>query len=289
MDETENNESNNLPKINVIDLLWRLFSSIKLALGLILVIGAISLFGALKPDVDVFHSWVFLLAGTLLMVNLIVCSLNRWKNIKYSLQGGQVKQSEKFFTTGNKKEINAIPMSSQDSAAALKTVLQRLGYRVREVSEKESIHIAADKNRYFRLGTYVSHLSLILFILAYLLGGYLGFRETNFTVAEGSVRDVGHDTGLSLGLVSFVDEYYPDGMPKDYRSQVILYENGQEVKQALVRVNHPLIYKGVRFYQAYFGRVVKMLVRDENGRDIFNDNVPLDSSFDIQGDRYYEG
>ena len=92
MDETENNESNNQPKINVIDLLWRLFSSIKLALGLILVIGAISLFGALKPDIDVFHSWVFLLAGTFLMVNMIVCSLNRWKNIKYSLQGGQIKQ-----------------------------------------------------------------------------------------------------------------------------------------------------------------------------------------------------
>jgi len=277
MDETENNESNNQPKINVIDLLWRLFSSIKLALSLILVIGAISLFGALKPDIDVFHSWVFLLAGTLLMVNMIVCSLNRWKNIKYSLQGGQVKQSEKFFTTGNRTEINAIAMSSQESAAALKRVLQRLGYRVRELSEKESVHIAADKNRYFRLGTYVSHLSLILFVLAYLLGGYLGFRETNFTVAEGSVRDVDHDTGLSLGLVSFVDEYYPDGMPKDYRSQVILYENGQEVKQALIRVNYPLVYKGTRFYQSFFGPAVQLQLSFE-GEELFNGTVALDQT-----------
>jgi cytochrome c biogenesis protein len=277
MDDTETDKLNGQSKINVIDSLWRLFSSVKLALTLILVIGAMSLFGALKPDVDVFHSWVFLLAGTLLMINVIVCSLNRWKNIRYSLHGGQVKQSEKFFTAGNRAEIKAIPLSFGDSSGTLKRVLQKLGYRVREVNEKESIYIAADKNRYFRLGTYVSHLSLVLFVLAYLLGGYLGFRDTNFAVAEGTVRDVGHNTGLSLGLVSFVDEYYPDGMPKDYRSQVILYEDGQEVRQGLIRVNHPLVYKGTRFYQSYFGPSIQLEI-SMDGQEMFNNAVTLDQT-----------
>jgi cytochrome c biogenesis protein len=282
MDDTETNELHNQSKVNVVDWLWRLFSSVKLALSLILVIGAMSLFGALKPEVDVFHSWVFLLAGTLLMISVMVCSLNRWKSIRYSIHGGQVKQSEKFFATGNRTEIKAVPLSPGDSSGALKRVLQKLGYRVRETSEKESVYIAADKNRYFRLGTYVSHLSLVLFVLAYLLGGYMGFRDTNFAVAEGMVRDVGHNTGLSLELISFTDEYYPDGMPKDYRSQVVIYDNGQEVKQGLIRVNHPLVYKGTRFYQSYFGTAVQLTI-SASGQEMFDGAIALDQVSVSQG------
>ncbi len=61
------------------------------------------------------------------------------------------------------------------------------------------------------------------------------------------------------------------------------------VKQATVQVNHPLVYKGIRFYQSYFGPAVKMQIRDENGQDIFNDNLAMDASFVIDGIRRYEG
>ncbi len=309
-----------------VDWLWHLFSSVRLAVILMLVIVGLSLLGALLIQVpsemagdphlyaswvdtaarskvevwapflstlhlfDVFRSPWFLIAGTLLMLNIFICSVNRWSSISLSLRGGAVKQRESFYTTGNTHaRLSAILAPVAEAAMISEKVLRAQGYRICTESDENNIYIAADKNRYCRLGTYFSHFSLILFVLAFITGSYFGFRDSSFTVPVGTNREVGYDTGLSLQLTSFVDEYYDNGMPKDYRSQVILYENGQEVKQALIRVNHPLIHKGVRFYQAYFGRVVKMLVRDKNGQDIFNDNVPLDSSFDIQGYRYYEG
>jgi len=224
------------------------------------------------------------------MLNIFICSVNRWSSIILSLRGGLVKHRVSFYTTGNTHaELPIMTAPVAEAAMISERVLRARGYRTRTESDKENVYIAADKNRYYRLGTYFSHFSLILFVLAFITGNYYGFRNSSFTVPVGSNLEVGYNTELSLQLTSFVDEYYDNGMPKDYRSQVVLFENGQPVKQALIQVNHPLVYKGIRFYQSYFGPAVKIRVRDENGQDIFNNAVPLDSSFDIQGYRYYEG
>jgi cytochrome c biogenesis protein len=178
---------------------------------------------------------------------------------------------------------------AEQSAMLSVKILKGRGYRTRTESDENNIYIAADKNRYYRLGTYFSHFSLILFVLAFIAGNFFGFRDQSFTVPVGSTRAIGHDTSLSLQLVSFVDEYYDNGTPKDYRSEVVLYENDKPVRQAIIQVNHPMSYKGVRFYQAYFGPAMKMLVRDEKGQEVFNENVPLDSSFDLEGVRRRDG
>lgn len=276
MEEKEKDQPAQPSGSTIIDWVWKFLASVQLALALILIISAVSLIGALKPDLNIFRSRYFLLVGTLLMINVIVCSLNRWQNIKLSLQGGKIQQNENFYSVGTSHtEIPSINLLAGDAVKVSQRVLNKLGYRVRAVNEKDVAYIAADKNRYFRLGTYVSHLSLVLFVLAYLLGGYLGFQQNDFAVAEGSTREVGHDTGLSLKLISFEDEYYPEGAPKDYRSQVILYENGQEVKRALVRVNYPMVYKGTRFYQSFFGLSVQVKILKE-GSELYNGGIPLE-------------
>ena len=86
-------------------------------------------------------------------------------------------------------------------------------------------------------------------MLAYIIGSAFGFRDTYFIVNEGHTREVGYNTNLSLNLISFTDEYYPDGTPSDFRSEVVLYQGDQEVTRATIRVNHPLVYEGIRFYQ----------------------------------------
>jgi len=310
----------------VVHWLWRLFSSMRLAVILMLVIAGLSLVGALLIQVpwemardpqlysywidtvarskvgaltpvlsalglfDVFHSYWFIVTGALLMLNILVCSVNRWRGIRLNLQGGVVRHQESFYAIGSScAELATVPLPVAEAARISEKVLRLQSYRTRTETDENNVYIAADKNRYYRLGTYFSHLSLILFVLSFIAGSYFGFRDSSFTVPVGSTREIGHDTGLSLQLSSYVDEYYDSGRPKDYRSQVVLYEDGQIVRQALIRVNHPLVYKGIRFYQAYFGPAARILVRDKNGRDIFSENVPLDSSFNVQGYRYFEG
>ena len=310
----------------VVNWLWRQLSSVRLAVILLLVITGLSLLGALliqapaeiAKNPQLYSNWIdtvarskvgvwttflsalslfnvfgsvwFIIACTLLVLNIFICTLNRWSGIALSLRGGIIKQDEKFyFNDNNHAEIKEIQAAAAESARISEKVLKGRGYRTRTEIDENNICIAADKNRYYRLGTYFSHFSLILFVLAFAAGGYVGFRDQNFSVAVGGIREIGHNTALSLQLVSFVDEYYDNGSPKDYRSEVVLYENNKPVKQAIIQVNHPMVYKGIRFYQSYFGPATKMLVRDETGNDIFNASVAMDSSFDLEGLRRYEG
>ena len=310
----------------VVDWLWRQFSSVRFAVILILIISGLSLLGALliqvpseiAKDPQAYSNWVetaarskvgvwapllsalrlfnvfssiwFIIACTLLVLNIFICSVNRWSGISLSLRGGLVKQNENFyFNDINHAELKNIQAPVAEAAMISEKILKGRGYRTRTESDENNTYIAADKNRFYRLGTYFSHFSLILFVLAFVAGSYFGFRDQSFTVPVGSIREIGHDTALSLQLISFIDEYYDNGAPKDYRSEVVLYENSQPVKQATIQVNHPLVYKGIRFYQSYFGSATKIKVRDENGNDVFNDNVPMDGSFDIEGVRRYEG
>ncbi len=263
--------------------LWRLFSSVRLALILILIIAGLSLLGALTP-LNVFNSIYFAVPSVMLMFNVLICSLNRWKSINLILRRGEITQPESFYKTGT--ELKGIRLPSSEAGKVTEKILLSHGYRVRK-STGDSIHLAADKNRYFCLGTYLSHFSLILFVVAFLFGFHFGFRDTGFAVTEGETRQVGHDTNLSLKLVSFVYEQYDNGMPKDYRSQVVLYENGQQVREALIRVNYPLYYKGTRFYQSFFGTAAKMQIRDEKGQIVFDDGVSL--SMFPEDPRYYQG
>ena len=199
--------------------LWRLFSSTRLALILIFVISGLSLLGALLIQVpsemakepqlysywldtaarskvgnwapflshlrlfDLFHSPWFLSAGALLMLNIFVCSANRWPSIHLSLQGGRVKHKESFYNVGNTyAELSDMPVSVLEAAKISEQILRARGYRTRTENDGGNTYIAADKNRYYRLGTYFSHFSLILFILAFLTGRYFGFHDPSFTV-----------------------------------------------------------------------------------------------------------
>ncbi len=60
---------------------------------------------------DVFRSPWFLIAGTLLMLNIFICGVNRWSSISLSLRGGVVKHKESFYATGNNcAELSTMPV-----------------------------------------------------------------------------------------------------------------------------------------------------------------------------------
>ncbi|MBN2075902.1 MAG: cytochrome c biogenesis protein ResB [Dehalococcoidales bacterium] len=311
---------------NVIKWIWRQFSSVRLAVILILVITALSLLGALLIQVpqsaagdpqyynywletiarpklggwasffsalglfDVFRSPWFVIVGSMLMMNIFVCTINRWNSIRAGIKGTAITQNESFYMSGSATaELPVSDLKPDLAAEQLRKVLHTRGYRTRMETGDENRYISADKNRYYRLGTFISHFSLILFVLAFITGNYYGFSDTSFTVAEGTGRDIGHDTGLILYLDTFTAEYYESGMPKNYSSDVILYEDGKIIEETRIRVNYPLAYKGVKIYQSYFGPAAAIQVHDDSGNTIFDDNVALNSSFAVEGIRYYEG
>jgi cytochrome c biogenesis protein len=72
--------------LSAIDRLWKLFASVKLTIGLLLTLAATSIIGTLIPRFfDMYHSWWFRALILLLVVNIVVCSIDRlqatWKII----------------------------------------------------------------------------------------------------------------------------------------------------------------------------------------------------------------
>jgi cytochrome c biogenesis protein len=294
---------------------WRILSSLQLALVLMLVLIGLSLIGtfliqvpaestqnaeqynywlenAARPETgawypvlhllglfNVFHSVWFLGAGALLAISIIICTLNRWRQIKIAVSLSSPAKNAEYYLSADHAEIKA-SLPPADVRSKLSAVFKRNRYTLQEDNADGNLYAVADKNRFSPLGTYLIHLSLILFIIGFLIGSYLGFRNSSFIVAEGETRAVGNGTGLSLNLQSFTDEYWENGSPKDYRSQVTILDNGREVKQGIVQVNHPLSYKGIRFYQSFFGDTARLEIKDAQGTLLFSGSVSLSQTLD---------
>jgi cytochrome c biogenesis protein len=290
---------------------WKFFSSLRLAITLILILVALSLIGTFVIQVpsdikasavdyswwlenianpqtgfwyplinslglfDVFHSFWFLGAGSLLIVSIIVCSLNRLPQTKANMSLNTLRLREEQDKSSIRQTVLLNTPSKENAGELIAGLLKKHHYNIILVRSDENIFLAAGKNRYSPWGTYLIHLSLILIIAGFLMSSYLGFRDSAFVVPEGVTRNIGNNTNLALQLISFTDEYWPDGSPKEYRSEVIIYDSGTEVGRGVTRVNHPLSYNGVRIHQSFFGPAVTIQINDSKGNELFKGNIAL--------------
>ena len=85
---------------------------------------------------------------------------------------------------------------------------------------------------------------------------------------------------------SFQVDFYPNGMPKDYRSDLSVVKDGKEVLRKTIRVNDPLDYEGITFYQSSYGRLpeaVTFEVRGKDGSSLGTVSSPFGKQVDIPG------
>ena len=169
---------------------------------------------------------------------------------------------------------------ARDDTTAVSSAMPQAALVAASSATDAVVYLYADRNAFGRLGTLVEHLALILILVGALASSLLGFRDSELVVPEGSTRPVGHGTGLSVRLDSFADEYYPEGPPKDYRSEVVLLSGTTELRRQIVRVNEPLVYGGIHFHQATFGPAVVIQARDSAGQTVLDDGIALAYSFD---------
>ncbi|MCL5073973.1 MAG: cytochrome c biogenesis protein ResB [Actinobacteria bacterium] len=312
--QKDSSDVSSKPVYSFIVSLMRLFKSIKLAVFLILILSLLGFLGTIIPQVpeefvtnpsgyswwlenvayyrfgfwtlilkalgffNVFHSFLFIAAGVLLMLNIIVCTIMRIPKIRSRLSVANTIRDRSFYLNGDyNAELIRSSSKAESIGPSLIAIFKRYRYKIKQDMYGDLFYLAADKNRFSLIGTYAVHLSLFLFVIGFILGSSIGFRDASFIIAEDNIKNIGHNTGISLGLKSFTDEYWTDGTPKDYRSEVAVFENGKEVKRGTIKVNHPLIYKGIRFHQMFFGPAVKMLVMDSEGLVLFDNNVALPS------------
>jgi cytochrome c biogenesis protein len=204
--------------------------------------------------------------------------LNRLKRTRANISLSKLQSEDEFYNSDNERsEAISLREKSEIVSGILTSTLKKHHFRVTEGQSTNKFYVAADKNRFSPLGTYLIHSGIILLIIGYLGGSFLGFKDNSFVVPEGAQRSIGHDTGLTIQLNSFTSESWPDGSPKDFRSEVTLKRGEQGIKSETVRVNHPLNYGGIRIYQSFYGPATHIQIKYHNdGKILFDGNIALD-------------
>jgi cytochrome c biogenesis protein len=295
---------------SVLERLWHILTSMKLALALMLVFAALTLVGAfviqappgVMDDPQTKSDWlagvrprfggltdimerlqlftiftsVWLRAiGALLAASLIACTVQRIPGTWRTVTRPHVSVGPAFFEHAPQHEAMTFQRKPDEVLAEAGQVFRRRHYRT--ITEDDgTIHLYAVRNNWAPWAGLVAHASIVVILAGAMVGSLWGYRNSEFMLVEGATSAIPTVAGATITLNSFKDTYSPTtGAPLDYVSDVVVAQDGREVARQMVRVNEPLRYGGISFYQAFFGPAALMTVKDAAGATVFSGGVPL--------------
>jgi cytochrome c biogenesis protein len=253
---------------------WKFFSSVKLAIVLLILLAVASVIGTLIPQgqppaayadrygqlagllsglqlTGLYHSGWYLTLLFFFAVNTIVCTLARlpakWRRAfrpKIETETAGVlalKVKGRFGKSAPAEEVRT----------KFETVLKAYRYRVRSRAAEKRLCLLAQKKKLGHFGSDAVHLGLLVIIAGGIVSGLAGFR-THIELSEGQTVKVPR-APFEIRLDRFETEYYPQGMVKAWKSTVTVIENGASVLTKPILVNQPLTHKGFSFYQTGYG------------------------------------
>jgi ResB protein required for cytochrome c biosynthesis len=211
-----------------------------------------------------------------LTTSIMACSVNRLRRLWRTAIHPRTKMISTFYDRAPYSASVETPVAADAALEDLRRIFNGHHFRIVVEREGDDIHVYAERFRWAPFGSLMAHLSLVLILVGALVGSTWGFRNPQLAVSVGSRVDVGNGTGLKVEARSFADSYYADGRPSDFASDLVVYRDGVPVADQTVRVNQPLRYGGITFYQSYFGPAAVMQVADASGGVVFEDGVPLE-------------
>ena len=269
---------------SMIHKLQTVFSSIRLTIFLFLSLAATSVLGTViqqglpmerykafyRPGVfsalkffnifDMYHSWWFTTLLVLLSINIIVCTFKQIPRIIRLISPEKKGIDDTIFRSSQIRKTfqsqQKLPDLERQSEILIKSLV---GNPVKTVKDGAT-YFSAEKGRYSRLGMPFVHISILLVLVGGLLGTMLGFNgQMNIVEGEKSntVQRFGgkglKELGFDVRCDNFTVEFYETGMPKEYKTNLTILDNEKEVVSGIMRVNHPFLYKGLKFCQATYG------------------------------------
>lgn len=264
--------------------IWDFFISLKAVIFLLLILAALSIVGTIieqnkplhdyyryfQPQtvsllkslglLDMYHSWWFITCLVLLAMSIVACTTDRYSSVMAGMRRKNPVLDETMEKTLHplKKIKYALPLEYVEGK-----IIELTGKRFTTnpvVTEWENArHYFFEKGKYGRLGFFITHLSIIMIFTGAVVGSFAGykgyagiFEGDTFSRLETGLGDIKH-LGFAVKCNAFDIEFYPNGTPKDYRSDLAIIKNGREVIRKTIRVNNPLTFEGVTFYQSGYG------------------------------------
>ena len=279
---------------------WKFFSSVKLAIVLIILLTVASVIGMLIPQgrtpaeyaarygtlagpftalqfTGLYKSGWYLTLLFFFAVNSIVCTLSRLPAKWRRAFGAKVEAETAALTAMKVKSRLGKNGSAADVNSKLAALLAARHFRVKSQAGEKRISLLARKRRLGHFGSDIVHLGLLVTIAGGIVSGLAGFR-TQLDLAEGQIAQVPR-APFEVRLDRFETDYYPQGMVKAWKSTVTVLEGGAGVLTRTIQVNKPLSYKGFNFYQTSYGSdwdnpKLEVVIRKKND-PTFARTVPL--------------
>lgn len=260
------------------------FSSVKLTIVLMILIALLAVGGTFLPQqqeagdflhrlppaaaewllrlqlLDIYHSTVFYLLMSLLSLNLIVCSLNRFPSAWKKIRAPGFPVPEGLFPSAGVEQTFNVKEGKDTVVSRLESLARKRWGSVDRQETERGVFLFAQKGRFAHLGVYVVHMSILIIILGAVVGSLFGF-EAYVTIDEGqAVQEVELKGGRGIRQLDFAVrcdkftlEFYENGAPKTYRSDLSFLKDGKVIRQGALLVNHPLSFETIRFYQSSYG------------------------------------
>lgn len=290
--------------------LFRAFTSVRVAIMLVLVVCVAALLGVIFPQApdnirlnppafdawmetqrgrygvfaepmraidlfEVYHSAWFAMLLVVLLAAVAVCTANRIPPTWRMVRRPQRTVNDRYFERAHARAATEGPVA----LATVEALLRRKRYKVERVAERDgAVYLFADRHAWAALATFATHLSLILFMAGGIVSKLVGF-QTFIDVAEGrtaAVFPVVHPRQMQVENLDSYEGIDADGNIVDYYTDLVVYRDGAELCRGRTTVNDPLDCAGYRFHQAaYTGDGIGLRVRDAAGGALLYAEAPI--------------
>jgi cytochrome c biogenesis protein len=225
----------------------------------------------------VFTSTPFQLALLVLAISIFICTIDRTPRLWQQSATIRVVQPASYFDARLPDRVSIAPGGL--TAATVASALRRRRFSVRqEASADGATYIYGDRNRWVKMATLISHLGLILFLVAGMVTAKFG-DEQGLVVAEGdtlTVQPIGTPGLLLVENRGFSAPGLETGQASDFTTDLAVYQDGSLLAEKTIRVNDPLTAGGYTFHQNGFGPAPDIEIRSTtDGSILWSGPVPL--------------
>ena len=297
--------------------IWSFFSSVKLTIVILAGIVCISVVGTVVPQqesaremmqhmspglvsflrtmqvFDIYHSiWFFLFMG-FLFLNLVICSLNRFPGAWRRFRANVSPDEEAVFKGLSPEAMLRTKTAAKTVADVVSAAMKGKWRRLQRLDGDKGITLCGEKRNISHLGVYIVHASVLLLIAGAVIGSLFGI-EGSVNINEGETVNAidlrgGKGTRplpFAVRCDRFTIEFYENGAPKTFRSDLTFLKDNRIIHQGPLMVNHPISIDGLRFYQASYGQAPEgkaTLSFLKNGRKGEDKALAVGDSFELPG------
>lgn len=220
---------------------------------------------------DVYGSWWFMTLYGLLLVSLGGCLVPRYRAFARQLRS---KPSAPISFASQPHHVQGtVPDAPEEALVRAEALLRTKRFRVRRDGEV----LAAEKGHLREGGSLMFHSAWFILLIGASVGIMFGYTGQVGVIEGDTMTDtaVEYDylkhgrffgdrhLGFALDLKAFDVAWHPNGVPKEFASDIVLRDEGR-TRRARIEVNKPLSYRGRRIYQLSWGwaPVIKVMQGD---------------------------